>query len=206
MLKSFRTRRAALVLAIAVAATLGGASWLFATNGSDSRSEDSPRVIANKVALAASGLAIPVAGISGQQLLDTYTQSRASGAGVDDAIDIFASAGTPVVAAAGGTVERLSVSEAGDGLTIHLRSGDQRRVYYYAHLQNYTSGLREGQKVARGEVIGRVGSTGNASARAPHLHFAIKQMAPGESWWQGMAVNPYPLLTGLPSGAQQGTS
>jgi peptidoglycan LD-endopeptidase LytH len=142
------------------------------------------------------GLAIPVAGIRPGALSDTYTQARAGGARSHDAIDIMAPAGTPVVAAAEGVVEKLFFSEGGGGITAYVRSPDQRWVYYYAHLQAYAPGLREGQRVARGDPIGTVGSTGNADPAGPHLHFAVHRMEPGESWHDGDAVNPYPLLAG----------
>ncbi|HEY5713717.1 MAG TPA: M23 family metallopeptidase [Allosphingosinicella sp.] len=142
------------------------------------------------------GLAIPVAGVRAGQLVDTFTQARAGGARVHDAIDIMAPAGTPVFAAAEGTVERLFFSDGGGGITAYVRSPDRRWTYYYAHLQSYAPGLREGQRVARGDPIGFVGSTGNANPAGPHLHFAILRMEPGERWWQGIAINPYPLLAG----------
>ena len=44
-----------------------------------------------------------------------------------------------------------------------------------------------------GTVIGFVGSTGDASPDGPHLHFAVNAMAPGERWWEGTPINPYPL-------------
>jgi murein DD-endopeptidase MepM/ murein hydrolase activator NlpD len=115
---------------------------------------------------------------------------------VHDAIDIMAPAGTRVVAAAEGTVEKLYYSHGGGGITVYVRSPDRRFVYYYAHLQRYAAGLREGVAIARGDPIGTVGSTGNASAAGPHLHFAIHAMRDGERWWQGRAINPYPLLAG----------
>lgn len=146
-----------------------------------------------------SGLAIPVAGVRPDQLLDTYTQARAGGR-PHDAIDIMAPAGTPVVAAAEGTVEKLYFSDGGGGITAYVRSPDRRWTYYYAHLQAYAPGLREGQQVRRGDPIGTVGSTGNANPEGPHLHFAVHEMAAGERWWQGRAVNPYPLLAGRATG------
>ena len=142
-----------------------------------------------------SGLAIPVVGIRADQLLDTYTQARAGGR-PHDAIDIMAPAGTPVVAAAEGTVEKLYFSNGGGGITAYVRSPDQRWIYYYAHLQAYAPGLHEGQRVARGDPIGLVGSTGNANPAGPHLHFAINRMAEGEDWHEGTPINPYPLLAG----------
>jgi peptidoglycan LD-endopeptidase LytH len=153
-----------------------------------------PVVVAEQVQVAPSGLAIPVVGVKPDQLMDTFDQARSAGRR-HDAIDIMAAEGTPVIAAADGTIEKLFNSVRG-GITIYERSPDQKWVYYYAHLSAYTAGLHEGQQVRRGEVIGRVGHTGDANAAGPHLHFAINQMAPGERWWNGTPINPYPLLAG----------
>jgi murein DD-endopeptidase MepM/ murein hydrolase activator NlpD len=73
-----------------------------------------------------------------------------------------------------------------------------RWIYYYAHLQEYAPGLREGQKVSQGDVIGTVGSSGNASPEGPHLHFAVHRVTPDDEWHGGSPVNPYPLLAGNP--------
>ena len=86
------------------------------------------------------------------------------------------------------------------GITIYERSVDGNWVYYYAHLSAYAPGLHEGQQLKRGQVIARVGHTGDASAAGPHLHFAINSMAPGEHWWNGTPINPYPLLAGKRAG------
>ncbi|HET9355816.1 MAG TPA: M23 family metallopeptidase [Sphingomicrobium sp.] len=154
--------------------------------------------VAEGVVVGPSGLAIPVAGMRAANLVDTFTQARAGGARVHDAIDIIAPEGTPVVAAAPGTVEKLFNSQGGGGITAYVRSPDGNWIYYYAHLQRYAPGLAEGQKVARGSPIGFVGHTGNANPAGPHLHFAIHRMAPGEAWHEGSAINPYPLLAGKP--------
>jgi murein DD-endopeptidase MepM/ murein hydrolase activator NlpD len=159
-----------------------------------------PVSIAEGVEVGPAGLAIPVAGVKPGQLVDTFTQARAGGARRHDAIDIMAPEGTPVLAAADGRVEKLFYSDGGGGITVYVRSPDQRWSYYYAHLSAYAPGLAEGQQVKRGQVIARVGHTGDASASAPHLHFAINQMAAGERWWQGTAINPYPLLAGRKAG------
>ena len=156
----------------------------------------SPVTIAEGVTVGPAGLALPVAGVKPEQLSDTYTQARAGGARVHDAIDIMAPEGTPVAAAADGRVEKLFFSQGGGGITLYVRSPDQRWIYYYAHLQGYAPGLAEGQKVKRGQVLGRVGHTGNANPAGPHLHFAIHRMQPGEKWYQGSAINPFPLLAG----------
>jgi murein DD-endopeptidase MepM/ murein hydrolase activator NlpD len=154
-----------------------------------------PVAIAEGLEVGPAGLAIPVAGVKPNQLADTFTQARAGGRR-HDAIDIMAPEGTPVIAATDGTVEKLFFSNGGGGITIYVRSPDQHWTYYYAHLSAYAPGLAEGQQVRRGQLIGRVGHTGDASAAGPHLHFAINQMAPGERWWQGSPINPYPLLAG----------
>jgi peptidoglycan LD-endopeptidase LytH len=153
-----------------------------------------PVVVAQQVQVAPSGLALPVVGVKPEQLVDTFETARAAGRR-HDAIDIMAAEGTPVIAAADGTIEKLFNSVRG-GMTIYERSPDQKWVYYYAHLSAYAPGLAEGQQVKRGQVIARVGHTGDASAVGPHLHFAINTMAPGDHWWNGTAINPYPLLAG----------
>jgi len=155
-----------------------------------------PVTIAQGLWVGPAGLAIPVQGIKPDQLVDTFTAARAGGARVHDAIDIMAPEGTPVVAAADGEVEKLFFSKGGGGITLYVRSPDQRWAYYYAHLQGYAPGVTEGQQVKRGQVLGRVGHTGNASPSGPHLHFAINRMQPGEKWYDGAPINPYPLLAG----------
>lgn len=142
------------------------------------------------------GLAIPVVGVKGKELQDTYTQSRSGGARVHNAMDIMADRGTPVVAAAPGTVEKMFFSEGGGGISAYVRSPDKQWTFYYAHLDAYAPGLHEGQVLKQGDAIGTVGSTGNANPAGPHLHFAINRMAEGEKWHEGTPINPYPLLAG----------
>lgn len=138
-------------------------------------------------------LLIPVEGVPPTALTDTFTQARAGGARPHDAIDIMAARGRAVLAASDGRIEKLFTSADG-GLTIYERSPDGRRIFYYAHLDGYAAGLAEGQSVRRGQKIATVGSTGNADPSAPHLHFAMNEIAPGEPWYGGRAINPYPLL------------
>ena len=143
-----------------------------------------------------SGLIIPVKGVTGEELVDTFTDSRGGGARVHEAIDIMAPTGTPVQAASAGKVEKLFLSDAG-GKTVYVRSLDGKTIYYYAHLDTYAPNLKEGQDIAQGAAIGTVGSTGNASADGPHLHFAIMRTAPDAQWWEASdPVDPYPLLGG----------
>ncbi|HYD12057.1 MAG TPA: M23 family metallopeptidase [Allosphingosinicella sp.] len=140
------------------------------------------------------GLLLPVDGIAATQLVDTFGAAR-SGGRSHGAIDIMAPRGSLVLSAADGVVERLHRSSLG-GITAYVRSTDGDWVYYYAHLDSYAPGLEAGQRLRRGDPIGRVGSTGNAQAAWPHLHFAMYRMAPGARWYQGRPVNPYPLLAG----------
>jgi murein DD-endopeptidase MepM/ murein hydrolase activator NlpD len=142
----------------------------------------------------AGALLLPVQGIGAAQLQDTFTDARSEGR-VHDAIDILAPAGTPVLAVADGTIEKLFDSDRG-GLTVYQFEPGGRYCYYYAHLQRYADGLAEKQAVTRGQVIGYVGSTGNASAEAPHLHFEIHRLGPEKQWWKGESLNPYPVLRG----------
>ncbi|MDQ3077447.1 MAG: M23 family metallopeptidase [Pseudomonadota bacterium] len=155
----------------------------------------SPVTIPN-ITVGPGGLAVPVAGVGPHELVDTFTQARAGGARVHDAIDIMAATGTPVVSVAPGTVEKLYFSKGGGGISAYLRSEDGRWSYYYAHLSAYAPGLREGQRVRRGTPVGYVGFSGNANRAGPHLHFAVNRMEPGEKWHQGKPINPYPLLAG----------
>ena len=181
-------------------AAIGYLAWIIILNlpGRDSPSPRAPKVATTPVRTVPSApsgpLVIPVAGIRAEQLADTYDDARGEGR-VHDAIDIMAPRGTPVIAAAAGTVEKLFDSERG-GRTIYVRRDGGQWIDYYAHLDSYAPGLAEGRKVRRGQVIGTVGSTGDASPDGPHLHYAINAMAPGEAWYQGRPINPYPLLRG----------
>ena len=137
-------------------------------------------------------LLIPIQGTSAAELTDTFVDARSEGR-LHDAIDIMATAGTPVLAVADGHVEKLFDSARG-GLTIYQFEPSGRYAYYYAHLQRYADGLTEKQSIKRGQVIGYVGSTGNADPAAPHLHFAIFVLGPERRWSEGTAINPYPAL------------
>ncbi|MGB3752586.1 MAG: M23 family metallopeptidase [Parerythrobacter sp.] len=141
-------------------------------------------------------LRIPVLNVRAADLTDTFTDKRGAGTRLHEAIDIMAPKGTSVVAAAPGVIERMFVSEAG-GKTIYVRSQDGLTIHYYAHLGDYAEGLKDGQRVRRGQRLGTVGSTGNAAPEAPHLHFAILRTTKDAKWWEpANAINPYPLLAG----------
>lgn len=138
------------------------------------------------------GLLMPVQGIDIAQVHDTFDQPRGSERR-HEAMDVMAPAGTPVLAVADGRIEKLFTSDRG-GLTIYQFDPTGTWSYYYAHLQAYAPGLAEGMDVRRGDVLGTVGSSGNADPAAPHLHFAVFRLTPERQWWTGEPVNPWPLL------------
>lgn len=136
-------------------------------------------------------LIIPVEDVSESALRDTFFDSRDGR--IHEALDIMAPRHTPVRAVEDGRVVRLFTSKAG-GLTVYMFDPSEQFCYYYAHLDRYAEGLKEGQTVSRGTVIGYVGSTGNASPSAPHLHFAIFRLTSEKQWWKGEPINPYLIL------------
>ena len=137
-------------------------------------------------------LTLPVQNIKREDLRDTFNELRGSSRR-HEAIDILAPRNTPVFAVEDGEIARLFLSDAG-GITIYQFDPDEIYVYYYAHLERYAEGLKEGDKVKRGQVIGYVGTTGNAPRDTPHLHFAIFKMTNQKRWWEGTPIDPYSVL------------
>jgi murein DD-endopeptidase MepM/ murein hydrolase activator NlpD len=137
-------------------------------------------------------LIVPVAGVRPEQLRDTFSESRSEGR-VHDAIDIAAPLDTPVLAAADGTIIKLFQSERG-GTTVYQLSADKKFIYYYAHLHRYAEGLAEGHLAKQGETIAYVGDSGNAGAGNYHLHFSVALVSDPKRFWEGVNINPYPLL------------
>jgi murein DD-endopeptidase MepM/ murein hydrolase activator NlpD len=137
-------------------------------------------------------LIIPVVGVEPGQLRDDFHAKRGGGRR-HNAIDILAPYGTPVVAADDGYILRLSRNRAG-GIVVYATDPEERVVYYYAHLAGYYEGLGAGKRVAKGDTLGYVGTSGNAPANTPHLHFQIMRMRGGGRYWNGEPLNPYPLL------------
>ena len=137
-------------------------------------------------------LELPVRGVDDDDLRDTFSDARGNRA--HEAIDIMAPRRTPVVAVEDGVIAKVFNSKGGGGLTLYQFDPTSTYCYYYAHLDGYADGIQEGVKVRRGQVIGYVGSTGNASPTAPHLHFAIFRLTPDRQWWKGEPINPYPVL------------
>ena len=106
----------------------------------------------------------------------------------------MAAKGTPVLAVADGKVEKLFQSKPG-GTTLYQFDPTGRYAYYYAHLDRYADGIKEGMELKRGQLLGYVGVTGNSDPNAPHLHFAMFELTPEKQWWKGTPVNPFPLMT-----------
>jgi murein DD-endopeptidase MepM/ murein hydrolase activator NlpD len=135
---------------------------------------------------------VPVLGTRRDQLRGMFDELR-GGSRKHEAIDILAPTGTPVVAVEDGTIAKLFLSDAG-GITIYQFDPTDRYAYYYAHLDAYAPGLKDGDTVRRGQTIGFVGATGNAPKDTPHLHFAIFELTDAKRWWQGTPIDPYPIL------------
>ncbi len=106
-------------------------------------------------------------------------------------VDIFAPLGAPILAVADGTLFRVGWNDVG-GNRFWLRDGAGNE-FYYAHLSAFSPLAREGAQVKAGDVIGFVGTTGDAAGTPPHLHFEIH---PQELLWMGYdgAIDPYPYL------------
>jgi murein DD-endopeptidase MepM/ murein hydrolase activator NlpD len=143
--------------------------------------------------LAKGTLIMPVRGIEPSALYDTYDEQRGDGTRPHEALDIPAPRGTPVLSATGGRVLKLFDSKAG-GKMVYAADSSEHFILMYAHLDSYANGLAEGQPLKQGQVIGAVGTTGNAPPNLPHLHFAIARSNDVKQWWKGVPVNPYPWL------------
>jgi peptidoglycan LD-endopeptidase LytH len=137
-------------------------------------------------------LTLPVRGIKRDDLRDTFNEMRGSSRR-HEALDVLAPRNTPVLAVEDGTVAKLFLSDAG-GITLYQFDPTKTYAYYYAHLERYADGLKEGSPIKRGEVIGYVGTTGNAPRDTPHLHFAIFKLTEDKRWWQGTPIDPYSVL------------
>jgi murein DD-endopeptidase MepM/ murein hydrolase activator NlpD len=136
-------------------------------------------------------LRVPIDGVDVETFKGAFVEPRAGAGGhLHEAVDILAARNTPVHAVEDGAIAKLFDSKAG-GHTIYQFEPTERFAYYYAHLDRYADGLHEGQRVVAGEVIGYVGTSGNAPAGTPHLHFAIFELGPEKRWWKGEALDPY---------------
>jgi peptidoglycan LD-endopeptidase LytH len=145
--------------------------------------------------LAAKHLRLPIDNADVQAMKGQFGERRAGGARGHEAVDILAPRNTPVHAVEDGTIAKLFTSKQG-GLTVYQFDPSGRFCYYYAHLERYAPDLREQQSILRGDVIGYVGTSGNAPANTPHLHFAIFELTPERHWWQGTPIDPWPAFKG----------
>ena len=190
-------RAGAITVAGMGAVALAGALWMFSStgaNGDPSPAADASAELTTHIGtvpddLLAKHLTIPVPGVDAEDLAPQFYDAR--GERGHEALDIIAMTGEPVVAVEDGTIAKLFLSKPG-GNTIYQFDPTETYAYYYAHLDRYADGLAEGAMVKRGQVIGYVGSTGNAAT--PHLHFAIFRLGPEKQWWKGEALDPYPAL------------
>ncbi len=145
------------------------------------------------VDLLAAEIAMPITGIDPARLHDSFDDMRGGGSRRHEALDIMAPRRTPIYSAAAGRVLKLFTSKAG-GLMVYAADSSERFILMYAHLDGYADGLRNDQPLERGQLIGYVGSTGNASPKAPHLHFALARTDKVTDWWRGTPVDPLPIL------------
>jgi peptidoglycan LD-endopeptidase LytH len=151
-----------------------------------------PTIATDSGSLKGRGLIMPVKDVPRSALVQSFHETR-SGSREHEAIDILAPRNTPVVAIEDGTIAKLFVSKAG-GNTIYQFDPSEQYAYYYAHLERYADGLNDGDKVQKGQVIGFVGTSGNAPKDTPHLHFAVFRLNAAKHWWEGVPIDPYEIL------------
>jgi murein DD-endopeptidase MepM/ murein hydrolase activator NlpD len=142
--------------------------------------------------LSGRNLEVPVEGVAKDQLTRQFADKRGTTRD-HEALDIVAPRNTPVRAVEDGAIARLFLSKAG-GITIYQFDPSERYCYYYAHLERYAEGLKEGDRVKKGQVIGYVGTSGNAAPDTPHLHFAVFRLTAEKHWWEGTPIDPYDVL------------
>ena len=146
-------------------------------------------------ALRARRLMVPVAGVTPGEVPDTFRVPRARGR-IHGAVDIPAPRGTPVLSADAGRILRLRRNRKG-GLTIYATDETDRFIYYYAHLDRYRDGIGKGTRLVPGQVIGYVGTTGDADHREPHLHFQVMVRSSGGGWLNGEPIDPRPFFVSV---------
>jgi peptidoglycan LD-endopeptidase LytH len=140
-------------------------------------------------------LQVPIDGADVESFKGQFADRRENGNRPHEAVDILAPRNTPVHAVESGTIAKLFFSKGGGGNTIYEFDLARRYCYYYAHLERYADGLHDGQPVARGQVIGFVGTSGNAPPNTPHLHFAVDVLGPNHQWWKGLPIDPYAVFS-----------
>jgi murein DD-endopeptidase MepM/ murein hydrolase activator NlpD len=172
----------------------GARPWVTGPAPTPASPAPTPQPGAGNPDLRQRNLVLPVQGVTPEKLQNTYGDER-SGGRVHEAIDILAPRNTPVLAVEDGRVAKLFTSKQG-GLTIYQFDPTETYAYYYAHLERYADGVKEGVVLRRGQLIGYVGTSGNAPPETPHLHFAIFRLTPEKRWWEGDPINPFAILGG----------
>ncbi len=145
------------------------------------------------VALLTREIAMPLTGIDPATLTSSFNELRGGGTRPHEALDIMSPRGTPILSASKGRLLKQFNSKAG-GLMVYAADSSERFILLYGHLDRYERGLKDGDALSKGQVIGYVGSTGNASATAPHLHFGISRSADVKQWSKGKPIDPLPVL------------
>jgi murein DD-endopeptidase MepM/ murein hydrolase activator NlpD len=138
-------------------------------------------------------LRVPIDDVNVESFKGGFAERR--GDRPHDAVDMLAPRNTPVHAVEAGSIAKLFVSKQG-GNTIYQFDPTGHLCYYYAHLERYAPGLHEDDVVQQGQVIGYVGTSGNAPANTPHLHFAVFEVGDDHKWWKGRALDPYLVFRG----------
>lgn len=134
-----------------------------------------------------SSLPTPVERVAVAAIRDSWHAPR-SGGRRHEGIDLFAPEGTPVRSTTAGLIARVGSNRLGGKVVWVIGPGGQR--HYYAHLSRFAA-IHSGQPVAAGDLLGYVGTTGNARGTPPHLHYGIYTLSG--------AINPYPLLRAPPA-------
>lgn len=155
------------------------------------RAELRPMLGSDSAYFRAHPLMVPVEGVEPRSLRNTYHEAR-NGGRIHMATDILAMRGTPVLAASDGRIIKLANGGAG-GITLYIADASGRYLHYYGHLEGYAPDVKEGLEVKEGQVIGFVGTTGNAPPNTPHLHYQV--MRSDKNYWNGTPIDVRPFIT-----------
>jgi len=174
-----------------------GARGSSRTNAADERSRSiaaapGSKSISTTGVISAASLRLPIDGADVEAIKGGFTERRDGRE--HEAVDMLAPRDTPVHAVADGTIAKLFYSKGGGGITLYQFDPTEHFAYYYAHLERYADDVKEGRHVSKGQVIGYVGTSGNAPPDTPHLHFAVFELDADGKWWKGRAIDPYPLF------------
>lgn len=136
-------------------------------------------------------LQVPIDGYDPERMKGSFYEQR--GSERHEAVDMLAPRNTPVHAVCDGEIVKLFLSKPG-GITIYQFDPAGKFVFYYAHLERYAEGLKEKQKVKHGDVIGYVGTSGNAPKNTPHLHLSVGVLTAAKQWWISSPIDPYAVF------------